>query len=550
MINRKLNKKVALIGSVISVFIALGAIFIILQLSGDPKEFIKDAEDALQAARKVTDEQLKQQIYDKAENSFREAYARAKTDSLRQEVLFKMVDMYLEVKDKRWPFILGCWDEIIRINPNNAKARFGRLKYFYILSDSSVGGPWQEVQKQATEFLKVAEDEELLLEDTAKWDVFETKKATSRLRLGPYLYLLGGRAALEMASMGAVTNRDETISQAVDDLNKVLEYEPNNIDTYWYLAMATLTKGEILASRSGSEEKDKAVKEAMEILERAVQAAPNEPQAHINLLSLKLMLIKDEDTVNQKKQIEALEPEYLSLVSSFNSSPKAFAAMSQFYLVYSSFTGPRMGSEKLDKAIEAIERAIKLDEQNVLYSINAANLYYRKSSLYKQKSQIDKAIDVAKNALTLPDAQDTPGPRHRAKITNRFMLYAFLANCYIEQILEPGEPVSLSQADALIKGAEQAVHEIEQIFGSDEEPLIIKWKGMLELAKGNKETAVKHLYSAYEKLKALKPPEPPWPRDDEFSQLSYTLAKIFKDTPEVGAVAEFLVSALFTLMLF
>ena len=546
MTNRRLNKKVALIGSLIFIVLALGAILVILQLSGDPQEFIKDAEAALQAARQEADEQIKQQNYDRAKSSFGRAYARAKTDSLRQEVLFKMVDMYLEVEDKEWPFVLGCWDEIIRINPNNAKARFGRLKYFHILSDSSIGGPWQEVHKQASEFLTVAEDEDLLMEDTAKWDVFETKQGAGRQRLGPYLYLLKGRAALEMASMGAVTNRDETITQAVDDLNKVKEYEPNNIEAYWYLAMATITKGEMLASRGGSDEKDKAVKQATAILEQAVQIARTEPQAHINLLSLKLMLAKNSDSAKQKDQIEALEQEYLSLVRNFDSSAEAFAAISQFYSVYSTFTGPRMGPEKLDKAMEAVEQAMKLDEQNVIYSISAANLYYRKFSLYKQKPQIYKAIETAKNALAFPDAQDTPGPRHRAKITNRFMLYTFLANCYIEQILEPGEPETPLQTAVWMKGAEQAVHEIEQIFGSGEEPLIIKWKGMLELAKGNKETAVKDLYTAYEKFKALKPPEPPWPRDNEFAQLSYTLAKIFRDTPEVGMVAEFLISALYS----
>jgi len=66
MANRRLNKKVALIGTVIFVVLALGAILVILQLSGDPQEFIKDAEAALQAARQETDEQIKQQNYDRA----------------------------------------------------------------------------------------------------------------------------------------------------------------------------------------------------------------------------------------------------------------------------------------------------------------------------------------------------------------------------------------------------------------------------------------------------------------------------------------------------
>ena len=562
MANRRLNKKVALIGSVIFVVVALGAILVVLHLSRDPAEFIKDAEAALQAARQATDEQIKQQNYDRAQSSFRGAYTSAKTNPLREEILFKMVDMYLEIKE--WPYILSCWDEIIRIDPNNVKARYGRLKYLYIMADSgarlmSVGNAgriWQEVHKQASEFLKVAENAELLMEDTARWDVFETESEDrSQEFLGPYLYLLRGRAALEMASLGAVTNRDESLAQAVDDLKKVQELEPNNIDAYWYLARAAVTKGEIFASRGNFEERDKAAEQATVLFEQAVQIAGTEPlvsakaravagKAHINLLALKLMLAKGSEPELVNERIRALEPEYLSLVRNFGSSAEAFAAISQFYSVYSAYSGPRLVPENLDKAIEAIEQAIRLDENNVVYAINAANLHYRRFSIYKQKQQVEKAIETAKNALTLPDAQDAPGPRRQAKINNRFILYAFLANCYIEQILEPCEPQSQSQTDVWLAGAEQAVHEIEQISGSGEEPLVIKWRGMLELAKGNREAAIRKLYAAYEKLKALKPPEPPWPSEPQFAQLSYTLAKIFKDTYEVGAVREFLISAL------
>ena len=544
MANRRLNKKVVLIGSAFFTVFVIVVILAILYLGRDPAEFIKDAEAALKAARQATDEQIKQQNYDRAQSSFRSAYAGAKTDPLREEVLFKMVDMYLEIKE--WPFVLGCWDEIIRINPNNMKARYGRLTYLYILADSGAAGAWQEVHRQASEFLEVVKGTSLLMEDTAKWDVFETEE-TGRQRLGPYLYLLRGRAALEMASLGAVTNSDESLAQAVDDLKKIQEFEPNNIDAYWYLARAAVTKGEIFASRGNVEERDKATKQATAILEQAVQIAGTEPKAHINLLALKLMLAKsspDKIGTLVNERIGALEAEYLSLANSFGSSAEAFAAISQFYSVYFSYSGPRLGSENLDKAIEAVEQAIGLDEKKVVYAINAANLHYRRFSIYRQKQQVEKAIETAKNALTLPDAQDTPGPRRQAKINNRFTLFAFLANCYIEQILEPCEPQSQAQTDLLLTGAEQAVHEIEQISGSGEEPLVIKWRGMLELAKGNREAAIRKLYAAYEKLKALKPPEPPWPKEPQFAQLSYTLAKIFKDTYEVGAVREFLISAL------
>jgi len=542
---RRLNKKVAFIGSAVVVLFLLVAIGVILHLGQDPEEFIRDAEVALQAAHETTDEQVKEQYYKRAKQSFLSAYGRAKTDSLREEVLFKMVDMYFETEE--WPFILGCWDEIVKINPNNAKARYGRLKYFYILADTGNSGAWQEVHKQATEFLKVAENAGLLTEDTAQLDVSEMEQEVSgRQRLGPYLYLLRGRAALEMASLGTVTDKDESLGQAVNDLQKAQELEPNNIDAYWYLARAAVTKGEIFASRGNFEERDKATKQGLAILEQAVKAADDNPRAHINLLSLKLTFARGSSSEQLKEQFQSLEPKFLSLVDKFSSSAEAFAAVSKFYSAYSIFSGPRLGSNSLDKAIEAAETAIRLDRQNVAYAIHAANLYYRSFSIYGQKPQIDKAIELAKTALALPDAQDSPGPRQRANINNRFMLYALLANCYTEQILEPSVQQTAQETQTLLSGAEQAVHEIEQIFGSAEEPLVVKWKGMLELAKGSRQAAVIQLYQAYEQLQSIKPPEPPWPEDPEFAQLAYTLAKIFKDTSEIGAVNEFLISALYS----
>ncbi len=329
-------------------------------------------------------------------------------------------------------------------------------------------------------------------------------------------------------------------------MKKVQELEPNNIDAYWYMSQVAVTKGEMFASRGNFKERDKATKQALAILEQAVRAVSDNPKAHINLLTQKLAFARDSGSEQFKEQIQTLEPEYLSLVEKFSSSPEAFAAISIFYSAYSIFSGPRLGSTNLDKAIEAAEKAIQLDEKNVAYAIHAANLYYHSYSIYGQRSQIDRAIETAKRALTFPDAQDTPGPRQRANINNKFILYAFLANCYTDLILEPPAQITAEETQSWLSGTEQAVHEIEQIFSSGQEPLVIKWKGMLELLKGNRQAAVVLLYDAYEQLKAIKPPQLPWPNDPEFAQLAYTLAKIFKDTSEIGAVNEFLISALYS----
>jgi len=380
------------------------------------------------------------------------------------------------------------------------------------------------------------------MEDKTQWEPgFATEEASKPAGvepIGPYLYLVRGRAAFELARMGAVTTPDESLADAISDLQKVQQLDPNNVDAYWYLAQATLEKGELLASRGNLEERDRAAEQADEVLEQAVKVANAEAKSHINLLSRKLTLAQRSDAGSAKQQIQSLEPEYLSLVKNFPSSAEAFAVLSGYYSVRSIYMLSEAGLASLDKAIEAVETAIQLDEKNVVYALRAANLYYRKFSVYGQESEIYKALLIAKDALKFPGSQDTVGPRRYANMGNKLSLYSFLANCYIEQILEPCLDGAEFDREVWLKDAEQAVHEIEQIFGTTEEPRFIKWQGMLELAKGNRNLAIRKLYTAYERVKASRTVRQ---RD---AQLSYTLGKIFKDTPEVGAAVEFLASSL------
>ena len=533
MAKKRLNKKVALIGSVVFVFLVLVAIAAILYLSRDPEKFIRDGDTAVEAARAAVDEQIRQEEYERAERSYGKARALAKTDELRIEMLFRLVGIYTETD--RWRNVLGCWNKIVQIDPENVRSRYGRLKYVYIMADTGVP-VWQEVASQASELIEVAENAGLLAEDTAQWEPFELQPGqVYEEKLGPYLYLLRGRAMLEMTRLGRVTDPDESLTRAIDDLQKAQDLEPDNPRANWHLANAMLTRGELLVSRGNFEERDRAAEQARELLVRGVEVADSDVRAHINLLSVKLMLAERSPADQRQEQIESLEPECLSLVQRFPSSPQAHSALAGFY---------RLSPKNIDKEIEAAESAVELDKENVAYAISAAGLRYRRFSIYGQKSEIYKAIEIAKTALALPDAQDRPGPWQHANRTNRIWLYNFLANCYIEQILEqalePGEV--RTEAEKCLTDAEQVVHKIEQFVGSGEEPGVIKWQGMLELAKfelgqGDRNVAIKKLYAAYEQLKASG-------RAD--GQLSYALAKIFADTAETGAVVEFLTSALGT----
>jgi len=535
MARRRLNKKVAALGSMVFLLLVLVAIVVVLRLGRDPDKFIQDGDTAVLA-----------KDYKTAERSYLKAHNFAKTGLLRKEILSKLADIYIQTG--QWPKVRGCWEQIINIDPKNVKARLGRLKYLYIIADNyvrtgrDVSAVWKEVQSQTSQLLELVADAGTLSADRAEWEPSlgmeeQRQRAISRC-IGPYLYLLRGRAAFELAQMGAVTAPDELLDEAIHDLEKVKELDPNNVDAYWYLAQVAIEKGEILASRGNLEERDKAAKQADALLQQAGNVADTVPRAHINLLTHKLILARQGTPSLVKQQIKTLEPEYLSLVNKFPESSEAFATLSGFYSYYSVYSERHLGLQNLDKAVEAAEKAIELDKENVTYAITAANLYYRKFSAYGQKPEILKAIAIAKNALQLQDARDTAGPRGYANRMNRFLLCSFLANCYIEQILQESGQTAQSQIEAWLRDAEQLVHEIEQIFGSAEEPQVIKWQGMLQLAKGNTDAAVRKLYAAYEQIKASNRPE----RTD--AQLSYTLAQIFQDTSEVGAVTEFLVSAL------
>jgi tetratricopeptide (TPR) repeat protein len=531
---KRLNKKVVLIGSAVLLLLVLVAVAAILHLGRDPEKFISDGDAAWLA-----------KDYDNAERNYLKAYKRARSDQqLRIDMLFKLVDLYIETD--KWPKVRGCWQQIINIDTKNVKARLAQLKYLYIIADSyastgrSESTVWSEIESQASKAIEVVEKADLLGEERAKWEPAFGKEERSlepvpSRTLGSYLYLIRGRAALEVARMGAVTSPEQLLTRAMSDLQKVQQLDPQNIDAYLYLADATVEQGQILASRGNVEEKEKAAKRADELLQKAVEAAGDDPRAHINLLSRKLEHAQASETAQAKQQIQALELGFVSLVNKFPSSAEAFAALSRFYSIYSMFSAYELGLKNLDSAVEAMTKAIELDKENVAYATSAANLYYRKFSVHGQKSEVFKAIELAKNALALPNVQDTTGPRSPAVRMNKFILNSFLANCYIEQILEPSQKVSQSQAAAMLADAGDAVHEIEQIFVSGEEnPEVLKWQGMLALAKGNLSSAVRTLYEAYQRIKATTVPAS---RD---AQLSYTLAKIFMDTSELGAVWEFL----------
>jgi tetratricopeptide (TPR) repeat protein len=496
MARKRLNKKVVIIGTIALAFMLLGAIGILLRLTQDPEEFIREG-DAARAEKK----------YEEAARNYAKAFGLTKSKEKQIEIAHKLADLHVEFNE--WPKAAGTWDRIITMDPKNVKARQSLLNYLYEFADSGISPAWRQVETHASELIEI--------EPAVRW------------------YFMRGRARYEIANLGQAPNPDVVLEQSRQDLQKVLELQADHVDAYYYLAQCMETEGRILASRGALEEEEKSLQRSLEVLEKAVTAAPDNPRAHVNLLSQKILTAKD------KEQIKALQPEFLALTQRFNTSGEAFACLSTFYL--------NQDRGQLTDAIVAIEKARELESTKADYALLSAKLYYHRGSYPWNTADITRAVQIAREALTLPATLDVPGPRQTESRRYRLELNIFLAGCYTQLALQAESEQAQQQKEQWLSQAEQAVAQVHQLLESGEHPYSVAWDGMLALARGDKDTALQKLYFAYERLKALKDSDREQRRrrergDVHFARLCYALAKVTEDGPEIGARAEFLSNAI------
>ena len=532
MARRRLNKKVALMGSTVFLILAMLGVVVILRLTRDPAQFIADGDAAWAACD-----------YESARRNYLEALNRTPASEDQIELYFKLADVYRVTDD--WRRVLACWEQIITSNPANVRARMARLKYIYIMADSlgrvgqSVGAYWEDVASQANELLPIAREAALLEAEKSPYEPsFEEAEPTAWdggiARIGAYLYFVQGRAALELARLGVGVDPDELLARAQAHLHEAGRLDPENDTIHRHMAAAFREEARVAESRGHHDRSAQAARRADALLSETSVVGPG-PQ--IGRLDARLAQAKTSTLALARDQMKELEGDYRALVDDFPTSAEAFLAAAEFYSLCSAYLPTDAAKEKLDLAIEAAEKARDLDPTNVRTVRLAAGLYYRRFTLYGDQPALHKAIALAEAALDLPDARDTPGPRQYAAQVVRFSLCTLLGRFYLEQMVQSG---GVTPTDpAVLARAEAVVHEIEQIQGSGENPQVVKWRGMLALAKGQTAQAVRDLHAAYEQMRGAAGAGE---GGDAF--LSHTLAKLFENTSETGAAIEFLGAAL------
>ncbi|MEN6385955.1 MAG: tetratricopeptide repeat protein [Phycisphaerales bacterium] len=484
---KRLNKKIAIIGSVLFILVLGVAILGVLKLKyfRDPNQFVKDAEVELQK---------KEPDFKAAEKAYGRAIAYAKKDTnLKIDIYFKLVDMYMRMND--WRKASGCWNQIINFDTKNVKARHALLDYSYQIANSGVWNIWKDIETNTS----------VLIE--------------KQIDTSPRIYRIKGQAMLELVKHGQKTDSEKSINEVLEIFGKVSQDEPNNVDTYQFIAEALLQKGEILAAKGVLNANENARAEASKILTKGIENNPSEPRAYINLYSNQLTEAKGD-----KDKIKKIETQLIQLTQKFPQSHYTYFALAQTYI---------RNPKEADKALAALEKAMELDKENVSYAIAAATLHYRKYLIDQNQDTFKKAIGIATQALTYPDSLDVPGPKARISLINRYSLHSFLANCYLDQ--------ANSKKTEYLELAEKEVHELNQILGTAENPYAIMWQGRVLYAKDQKNEAIKLMYDAYQKLTTGEQAQQS--SDPQVAFLAYELAKAFESTPETGAVGMFYLNA-------
>ncbi len=528
MAKRKLNKKVAISGIIIMAVLAVTATIVYRQIRKNPDRLLSQADERLSEIetqltqyrqippdpdRQQETEQLLEegrQAYTDVFHKYRQAVGAARDDARKIDILFELADLYLtnnEFYTPDWDKILIAWYSITNIDPSNVTARMKLLQFFYDSADAGNQMAWSRVKEQAAG-----------TESDGSNGLIQIMAAQNK-QPDPFILKAKARAALELAASDQATDRTASLDEAIGDFETLMEQTPDDAEIYAYLARAITLRGDIRSIAGQANATEEAARQAEDLLRKAVEVLPENAKAHINLLEMKLGAIQGD-----LEKVRALEPDFQAIVTKFDSSAAAWFSLSRYYQL----------SNQADKAVDAIARAMELDNQNVQYALSAANLHYLKSSLAGD-IQFQEAVDIANAALTLPGAQAVSGPRRSVNLVNQLTLHSFLARIYVEQALQALQDDDDEKNRLLVAKIEQSVHEITQIYGSSTNIYVTMWAGMLDMARGHNEKAIRQMYDAYEQLNAAQANN---------VGLSYMLSIAFKGRPEIGSRLQFLGNAI------
>ncbi len=498
---KKLNKKVAFIGLLfLLVIVAAGVGLTIRHLyNRDPDLNLKLAREALAANN-----------YERAERLLSRASRFGKNDAYRIERLFELADLHLinnEYHQATWEKALRCWNTIVNINPGHIEAHRRILRYFYDVADSGGASVWKTVYDNASELIE------------------QLEKAGQEV--DPETLKMYGRAALAIAQRGGTADRSKYLEEAMHTFRTLIERRPGEPDYYAYLADALFLQGNLNAQMGVMNATETAHQEAVKWLDEAIEKADNKAEAIAKRYAFEIRTLG-----NDPNRIETLRAELQEHIQSVEPNAELLTVLSQAYEI----PGKTAAEAELNQAIEMARQAFRLAPDQFEYGYRLAVLLYRKGSAFNDVRAMEDALQLAEEMKSMEQTQPVPGPFEARNLAYRNALNIFLARCYLEKaIAKPDE------AQPWIQKAEPIVEQIAQYYVSNEHAAVQQWEGILALAKGQRERAIRLLYQAYEQSRALDSTNQPSSIDPV---LCTVLARIAKEENLIGLEREFLEKAL------
>lgn len=502
---KKLNKKIAvIIGILIVMCVAAGiGLLVWRHIRHDPERALTKAREALAAGD-----------YKNAEINLGRAYFFGKTDEYQIERLFELADFHLIHNDQHeadWGKALACWKQVITNDPQNLDAHRKLLDFYFQAADSGDVRLWKDVHDNTTkiiEILKATNSEP----DTA-------------------LLKAHARALLSMASRGETTNQRQLLDESVTALTQLTEKDPLDEQVYLLLAEAAALEGKLGQLSGVINAVQNSQQKATEWLNKGIEQADDKVTAAANLF-----VFKRQGLISDPNSLKSLRAEMEDYSRQIQPNDNFWVVLCSLYELPSDAA---MEAD-LNRAIEAIRQARTLKPENVEYALRMARLLYRKGMSFNDRDAITDSIEAAIGALSLPDAQDIPGPLSGRNRSYRFALNTFLADVYLEQALS-AQQNGAADAKVMIEKAQKCVAEINSFLGSPDNPIAEKYAGLLELANGERDKGMRLLYKTYERSKALDKPNEPSNIDP---LLCTVLAQLMKEENHLGMQREFLEKAM------
>ncbi len=496
---KRLNIKVAIIGIAVLAIIA-GTVFLAWYKRGrDPQKFIVQAEIAMQ-----------NKDYQAAEIAYGTAY-NFSGQVEKVNLLFKMAEIALisdagdpqlkrAPKEANWNKAMGYFNKVTITDPKNIDARLRILEYAYETGDTGQANSWEMVKKVSQEIL------DLSAETDIEPDIF--------------VLLARGRASLEIAITGQTAEIQREVEDAREYLVTLLRKSPDNFDALWYLAHAEIMIGEINANAGILNGREEGIRRAEIVIAESIDRNPDNPDAYLNMLKLRILQSQDAKTGAEARA--KLEDEQKAVKQKFPDNPEVDYEMAGFYM-----STPK----EMPKALESIERALSRAPEKMDYIIRGSRIAYINSRLANDPALLDRALELTMAGLELPDAQDTTGPNEIRNRNNKLILYSFAIRYNIDKALT----AEADKKQEFITGAENVLHKIRQILGAEENPVIVRWSGMIDLAKGDKTAAVQKMVRAYDQFDAVGQVDP---------EIAYDLANMIADEQEIGSRQKYLGTAI------